>query len=126
MRHFSLLLMVIAVAAASCAPAGTGGTSRNRDVLTREEIRQTQAGNVYEVVQRLRPQWLRPRTAGFVGSGEISVYVDDVRFGTTESLQTVSAQTVEELRWIDAATATQRWGTGNASGAIAITTIGRG
>lgn len=56
--------------------ASTGGTAdrprEERNVLTREEIASVDVSNLYDVVQRLRPGWLRTKGAGERSSGVYS------------------------------------------------------
>lgn len=115
-----LSFVLIAGCAAGGARSGGGG---NPDVITREQIDEYNFSSALEVVQRIRPQWLRARnTPSFGGPVPIMIYMDNVQFGTINQLGSVSAQNVERLEWVDATTATQRWGTGNAAGAIVIVT----
>lgn len=126
----SLLLFFLS-AAAACSNATSGGPSSSgtRDLLTLDQIQETRLASAFEVVQRLRPNWLRMRATTVPGGGEpleISVYVDNVRFGGVEALRGMSTESVERMQWIDGPSATQRWGTGNAAGAILVTTRGAG
>ncbi len=79
----------------------------------------------YQLIERLRPMMLRPRnlTAGSVGDGNlfgVVVYVEEMRIGSVEALQTVMAGSVREVRYIGAADATTRWGTGHSHGVIQV------
>ena len=120
-RHL-LLLLVAAGILASCGPAAMGGQGRNPDLIGQADIAEANASTALDLVQRLRPQWLRARSQSFDGGVGASVYVDDVRFGDLDSLRSISAQTVQEIEWIDSGEATQRWGTGNMGGAILVRT----
>ena len=51
----------------------------------------------------------------------IKVYLDGFRYGSVESLATIPAMNVVEVRWLSAMDATTRFGTGNTAGAIAVT-----
>lgn len=122
-RRWVVSSFLFVVVAASCAPTATGGGSRSPNVITREDIEGTNYSTAYEVVRRFRPQWLRARSApSFGGEFEVMVYLDNVRFGEVGSLSSIPAQNLERVEWVDAGTATQRWGTGNAGGAIAVVT----
>jgi hypothetical protein len=85
---------------------------------------------VYEVVRKLRPAMLASRgtLAGpqsrsqlWEASSGIKVYLDGFRYGGVESLATISASSVVEVRWLSAMEATTRFGTGNTAGAIVVT-----
>lgn len=97
------------------------GRSSRRDLIARAEIeeRGLSATNVYEIVRRLRPGWLSSRGIPSTrGTDGILVYVDNVRYGTIDMLQSMSVSTIEEIWFIDALRATQRWGTGHPHGVI--------
>lgn len=123
-----LAAVVIAASAAACAASsGTGTASstprRSADLITREEIEGTDATNMEQVIQRLRPTWLRGRgqvSIANAGAGEPLVYMDDTRLGGLDALSTVVPNEVLEVRRLNAAEATNRFGTGHAGGAIVI------
>lgn len=137
MRRVSVVLLALAAACSS----GGGGTASasaaaparrgNANLITEAEVQAIlgQATNAYDIVERLRPQMLRPRgtsmgarsdgTGAAVQIG-IVVYMDDVRVGEVGNLRTVLATQVREIRFISATDATQRWGTGHGSGAIQV------
>ena len=122
-------LLVVLCLTISCA-AGTQGAAerprRSRNAITIEEIRSVQAlTNAYDIVQRLRPRWLRPRgPASFSGTAPVIVYVDNVRAGLVDVLYGIPVEWIIEIRGFDASDATNRWGTGLAGGAIEVVTLG--
>lgn len=82
---------------ATVAPAVIRGTSRpadavkksDRQVLTRDEIRSTQFTNAYDVIQSLRGNWLRARSAESFGtSSTVQVYLDQQRLSGVAELRT--------------------------------------
>jgi hypothetical protein len=106
----------------SATPAENAPAARpNRDLITREQVDANPgAQDAYEVVQRLRPDFLRERGAMSLNSvrAVAVVYLDGVRRGGPEVLKTIRAQELEEIRFISATDATTRWGTDHAGGAI--------
>jgi Carboxypeptidase regulatory-like domain len=98
--------------------------SSRRDLISRAEIEERGLGasNVYEIVRRLRPAWLSNRGVTSIREPDVSVmvYIDNVRFGPVETLQNMSIASIEEIWFVDALRATQRWGTGNTLGVIHI------
>jgi hypothetical protein len=54
-------------------------------------------------------------------SYQIQVYLGGAKIGTLDALRDISVSTVREIRYLDAAEATQRYGTGNSGGAIVLT-----
>lgn len=109
-----------------------------RDLITREQIEASGVANVYDLVQSLHPEWLRTRgvksltegdrleggmggTRVIEGTDSRLVYLDEARIGGLETLQQIPTTTVGSVRYLDAAAATYRWGTGHPHGAIWIT-----
>jgi len=120
-----LISAIASIVLLSACGSTSGYRAPARDVnrIGYEEISLRTFSSAYNVVETLRPQWLRSRaTRTFTGPVEILVYVDGVRMGTPRSLYNLSADAVEEMEWLDAATATQRWGTGHAGGVISVLT----
>lgn len=122
-------LRVAALAAAllafGCATTQGSGSSRSSDPITGEEIQQISATDAYQVVEQLRPRWLRFR--GRVSlqnprAGEPLVYLDGLRHGRTESLRGISTDWIAEIRYLTAADATTRFGTGHPGGVILVST----
>jgi hypothetical protein len=119
---FSLIALLATMLAAACA-SGTANPSRtSRDTIARAEVEATNVSNALELIQRLRPEFLRPRTAGSGGTITPVVYVDGVRQGSTSSLQSIPKEIVFEVTYIDSNDATLRFGTGHGAGAVLIST----
>ena len=115
----------------------------NPDIITRSEIATTNLANADEVVQLLRPRWLRtPRASNSLSGGSglptlgggvdlsgdrnagpnrVQVYLDGVRIGTIDQLRSLPAPSVEQMQWLDGTSAVSRFGTGNDAGVILIT-----
>jgi hypothetical protein len=125
MRPFHVL--ALAALAVRCAPpAATGaGPTRDSNVITREEIVGSQYTNAYDVVSRLRPAFLHTHgktTIAGSDTGYAKVYLNHQYYGEIESLRTLDVATIREIRYYDSAQATNRFGTGNVSGAIEVIT----
>lgn len=94
-------------------------------------------GTALDIVQRLRPNWLRPRYQGtiagstrnpnsgaVIGDAETAfVFVDEVRFGELGSLSRISSLNIESIVFINPLDATTRYGTGYTAGIIRVNTI---
>lgn len=125
--HLRALPLILAIVASACG-SGTrlenSAPSSSRNVLTREQILETQAGTALDALRSLRPSWLRPRgTATSMQPPPIMVFIDNVRSGASlERLASIDVSSVEEIRWINARDATTRWGTGVAGGVIQVIT----
>jgi hypothetical protein len=92
----------------ACASGGTHNISESsRDKVTSIEIDATPASSAYDLVNRLRPQWLRQGGTGSIGGGSIQslvtlVYLDGSRIGTLEALRSISASGIRTMEWIPA------------------------
>ena len=117
------LLLLIAISGCTAATAANGA-SRDINVITQEEIAQTNRNSVFEVIEMLRPQWLQGRSAQSVNNrdGGIVVYMDDVRYGDLTSLRTINTAGIFRMERFNATAASQRWGPGHSDGVIVIST----
>jgi hypothetical protein len=121
----SVPVLFAALLSASCASGGSGDSSRTtRDIIGLEEIQSVEVANAFELIQRLRPEMLRPRATLGLGGSQVTptVYLDGVRAGELDQLASVSKDALREVRYISAADATTRFGTGHTGGAIMILT----
>ncbi len=102
-----------APAAEPAAPQEMSGRTERRrdrrrsDVLTREELAQSGTTNLFAAVERLRPQWLRPRGfTNFRGSGTaIVVYQGTTPLGGLDALRQLAPEFAEEIRFLDSSQA---------------------
>jgi hypothetical protein len=117
------LLWAMALAVLTgCASASTG-TSRDRSVLTREEIVDANELNALDLVRAYRPHWLRIRgSTSFTNEPAIVVYIDGVRAGEPDMLADIATINIEELRYYDARQAQFKFGVGHVQGAIEVIT----
>jgi hypothetical protein len=95
--------------------------SRRRDFIGRREIdeRGSSLDTAYDVVRRLRPNWVfRSSPSSVQGAQGVLVYVDNLRRGDLDVLSQIFASSIAEIWLIDAVRATQRWGTGHTAGVI--------
>lgn len=114
----------LTIALLACSVASQGPARGSGNVITREELDRQPAGNAYDAVQRLRPQWLSRPTAATLqpGGNPVMVYVDRRQFGTLESLRGLGTDQIEQIEFVSARDATTRYGTGHPSGVIEVTT----
>jgi outer membrane cobalamin receptor len=121
----SLFVMATIAAAAACSSgggAGDGAPRTSREVIIRSQIESMNATDAYDVVQRIRPEFLRQRGASSIAGGAqlAVVYVDGVRRGGPEALRSLRATEVEEIRFVNGTDATTRYGTDHGGGAIEV------
>jgi len=96
--------------------------SRASAVIGRDEIDVSTATNAYELVYQVRPNWLRGRGPQNLRGTPVLpvVYVAHVRQGSVEVLRGLATNTLLELRYVDATTATTRYGEGHGGGVIEV------
>ena len=117
----SILLLTLVLT--GCASGGaTGGQRRNPNVITTAELRQAGGVTAFQAIQRMRPQWLRGRGLRSVFGGAIfpKVLVDETQYREIDDLQSMSVSAIAEIRFLGAADATTRFGTGYPAGAILV------
>lgn len=145
-RSLALAGALVAAAAASAQPASAqtdtgastvaaqqqnsgGGSRRTRgrqEVITRAELEESNTSNLYEAIQRLRPQWLRPRGGtNFSGSAgtALMVYQGNTQLGEVDALRSINIDFAEEVRFLDGTTASNTLpglGSRSVAGAIVI------
>ncbi len=124
-RSSAVLVIALAFLPAACASARARSDGSRSDRLTREQIMDAKATDLYDVVQRLRPRWLTLRDKSMFVSTEILVYQDQTYLGGVDSLRQMSPDLAYELRYLDGPTASStlprlRSGGQHVAGAIII------
>lgn len=127
--RFSLLslmsLLTVAALAQGCSSSGERGQRGSGPVIEADAIAQISVNDAYQIVQNLRPAWLRTRGTISIQNpraSEAVVYLDGLSYGDLGSLRQISAGDVERMEYISASDATTRFGTGHAGGIIMVTT----
>ena len=116
-------VMMAIVAACSSASSARRPSASPPGVITMDELSATRYSTAFEVVQALRPQWLRGRGRTSLNLSEsVKVYLDDSPLGEPEQLRSISARSIASIRYLDGNTATQRWGMDHGQGAIMVST----
>jgi len=119
-RPFFVLTLAAALA---CASSGTGGTAVRRDpnLITEQEIATSNESNAYDVVNRLRPMFLKTRGRSTINSGGseyASVFLDGQYYGELSSLRNIVATQIHEIRYMSGPDAVSRYGMRYGSGAV--------
>ena len=132
MKLFALVVLAACSSSTAASKASTPDTPgatpaanqprASRDLITRAQIDNTPAQDAFELVQRIRPEFLRERGQSSISRGPALpvVYMDGVRRGGPDILRTIRSNEIEEIRFISATDATTRWGTEHTAGAIDI------
>ena len=122
-RFFVALLSAVLLA---CTTPRPGLAVSDSQLITEDEIEASRAPTAFEVIQKLRANFLSYR-------GETSfdrqksqpyptVYVDGQEYGPIGTLRNIPASQVATIRLYRSWEATTKFGTGNMGGVIAITT----
>jgi hypothetical protein len=138
----TLLVGAALAGAAGCASSGTAGQAgepqtsvvsapgtrpqrKDPNVITEAELSSRSALTARQVIEQLRPQFLRVRGTTTLGNAQTSdviwVYFDGTRMGTLEVLNNIGAHEIREIRYLNPSEATNRYGTGHVQGAILVT-----
>ena len=110
----------------AAAPERRRASRRRQEVITRDELEESNARDLYEAVERLRPQWLRPRgVTNFGGTAgtAIVVYQGDTPMGGLEALRSMGLEFAQELRYLDSSQASNTLpglGSRSVAGAIVV------
>jgi hypothetical protein len=125
------IVLCMLLASAACA-GRSAGVSRDRNVITADEIATIQVATARDVVARLRGEFLRSRGTVTRTTGQrtatqaqpsITVFVDEVETGPMEqTLHLIPAIEVQEIRLYRAADAATKYGSRHNGGVIAVTT----
>ncbi|HXG71675.1 MAG TPA: hypothetical protein VNJ04_13795 [Gemmatimonadaceae bacterium] len=126
MKSLRLLLVAGIAGTLGCAaaPGTTAGTpTRNREIITQEELALSTSTTLYDAIQSLRPAMVRSRgrmSSTVDESNFPRVYVDGQLYGDIGALRNMSVAQVREVRYSSAAEATTRFGTGHPAGVIEV------
>ncbi|HJP86974.1 MAG TPA: hypothetical protein VJ852_13375 [Gemmatimonadaceae bacterium] len=124
-RWVTALTLVVAVA---CSHPKLGpGEAYDPSVITEDEIIASHANNAFEVIHKLRSNFLTNRGATSLKAGTTAntfptVYIDDQEFGPISTLSSIPAAQISMIRLYRVSEANAKYGTHNLTGVIAITT----
>jgi hypothetical protein len=115
---FGLVLLV-----GACASAGTGSSGGvRREVLASDELSDGAPASLYDAIRTLRSEWLNRHGGGsLLQHGDVMVYVDDARLGTSEVLRNIRTDQVVMARYVNPTEAQARFGSDHLFGAILVT-----
>lgn len=116
-----LLSLVLLASAAGCGARQAAPLTRvDRTVITIDQIQERGFGNAYEAVEALRATWLIERPDGLNSERHIQAYLDNSRLGGVQMLRQITTSQIASIRYIDAATAINRWGVDHGMGVIMV------
>jgi len=125
-RRFPTVLFVAATVAlaASCASMKQRDSS-DRNVITAAEIEAANANTAYDVIVKLHANFLHSRGPNSIllkENKEPTVYLDQVEFGSINSLRSIPASNIAEIRFINGWDAMTKYGSDHVAGVIQIYT----
>jgi hypothetical protein len=124
MKLFYLLTLAAMVGCATTGPNPNSGVpgGNDRTVITESELQSVPSSNLYEALEKLRPNFLRSRGAMSISGTSTNefpaVYIDGRHYGDITSLKTIVTNQVGTVKYYDPASAGARFGMINASGVI--------
>jgi len=115
------------VITAGCSHPRLGpGEVFNSQLITEDEIVASRASNAYEVIHKLRANFLTNRGQTAFNRGQSNpyptVYIDDQEFGPISTLSSIPAAQISMIRLYRVSEANAKYGSHNLSGVIAIFT----
>src|SRR5437868_5303864 len=121
-----LLLVTGCLAAAPGRSLAQAKIKKERDLVKREEILAAGQGDLdlFVALRALRPRFLEPppgvRTLGNSMQIPTAVVVDGKRMGGLETLQSIVASTVDEVRYLEPSKAGTEYGQSASGGAVVV------
>jgi len=123
---FTFRALALVLTLAGCASAGSSqaGSRSSTVVLTREQLTSSSSDNLYDAIQKLRPEWLTsrgPTSSTNSTPTSVDVYMNGSMLGKAEALRELRLFDVTEVRYWDAGRASARFGMGHPRGVIEVT-----
>lgn len=129
MKHLYLAAVAAAIGCASPGSTAGSGAAGKSTLLTANEIAtfEAEGKTAYDVVSRLRPQWLRARgVRSLVGESDSTefalVVIDDHPMGRIQRLRDIQAYQVADIRYSDPSESSGKYGERGSSGVIEVRT----
>jgi hypothetical protein len=121
------LLALLPALILACTPPRLGpGEVSNSRLITEDEIVASRASNAFEVIHKLRANFLTNRGETSLNRNQSApyptVYVDDQEYGPISTLSSIPAGQISTIRLYRVSEANVKYGTHNLGGVIAITT----
>jgi hypothetical protein len=124
--RFGLVLIAVSAGCSSFGPPQPPAPQSQRSILTREEILASTAnqGDLLDAIHSLRPTFLaRPRSV-YAGNSSaaapLAVYVDRIRQSGVESLRSIAAGKVAEVRYLDPTASLNEFGPTASGGSLQV------
>jgi outer membrane cobalamin receptor len=127
-RRIRVVFIALSALGLACAsPGGSrSGARADSQIITEDEVEASRAMTAYEVIQKLRANFLTYRGETSFDRSKSqpypTVYIDGQEYGQISSLRNIPASQVATIRLYRSWEATTQFGAGNMGGVIAVTT----
>jgi hypothetical protein len=111
------ILLALVFGSTACASSGSSTPRGDRNVLTHEALVETGEPDLQQAIQRLRPDWLRPRGQTIAGR-TVAVFIDGAPRGDIGELRGMQIINVLEVTFVSASEAGFRYGTLAGAGGV--------
>lgn len=120
------IILAVIAGVFSCSPSTRSSRppGSTATIIAEVEISTIIASNVYQLIENLRPSWLRVRTQRSIRlADKVSpvIYVNRTRYGNVESLREILTLNLRMIEYLNPNDATTRYGGGHGGGAILLT-----
>jgi len=127
-RQVGVTALALAGFAILVAPATGVAQTKQRDLITREEILNSgkKDQDIFQVIRALRPHFLLPPRgvrSSTGGSRPSVLYVNGNRTGELAQLRSILAVDVFEVKYLDPSKAENEFGIGHSGGAVLVTLV---
>ena len=125
--HRTFVGLIVVALALACTPPRLGsGESATTQLITEDEVEASRGSDAFEVIQRLRANFLTYRGETSLNKNRSqpypTVWVDGQEYGPISALRAIPASQIATIRLYRSWEATTKFGTGSMGGVIAITT----
>ena len=126
MTCMRLMVAAASVLAVGCSPPRIARQGADTQLITEAEVDNSHAANAFEVIQKIRPNFLHDRGETSLSKSRSTpypiVYVDGQEFGPIASLRNIPVSQISTIRLYHAWEAATVFGASSGGGVIAITT----
>jgi hypothetical protein len=124
-KLFVISGLLISTACSSATTSGSPTEKRNTITPAEIETASNPGWSAYDLISRLRPEWLRARNAQTLREPDPIypvIFLDDIENGDIESLKDITVSRVASVQYINAYDTTARFGRTYQGGAIMVRT----
>jgi hypothetical protein len=108
----------------ACSSTPGSSTARDPNLISLQEIQEATVSDLFLLIQRERPRWLRGRQIqtpmGRASGEDVVVYIERSNIGGPDALRGMSLDGVQSIRFLSGRDAQQRYGLNHRMGAIVI------